>query len=315
MRRIIIANPKAAAGKVGRRWQQYQRAIFAHMGTGDVHLTNYRGHATLLVQRAVEEGAEQIVIVGGDGTLGEAVNGLSDKTTGALLSALPSLVYVPGGTGGDFARSLGQREKSFQEMLTRCSPRKIDLGKVELCGLDGKTTHCNFINIASFGLSGLTVEMVNNTTKMFGAKASFSIGTLRALRVWRDRKIRLRVDDVYDSELNVNTVAMANGRYFGGGMKIAPNAVLDDGLLDIVVVKDITPFKFIKHVGKLYRGEHLDLPFFISLRGKEVSVELLDKGPVAVETDGETPGNLPLKCVVLPKALELIAPWHGAEAI
>jgi len=278
-------------------------------------MTDHPGHATELTRRAIEEGAESIVVVGGDGTLGNVVDGLSDPATGKLADELPSLVYLPSGTGGDFARSLGLKQTTPKQALTQCTSRRIDVGQVELIGSGGQPSFRNFINIASFGVSGLTVEMVNKTTKVLGARASFSIGSLRALWAWRDRKVRLRVDDTFDSELTINTVAMANGRYFGGGMKIAPAAILDDGLLDIIVVRDIKISGFVRHIGKLYRGEHLDLPHFISLQGRQVRVDPLETTPVPIETDGENPGCLPLKCSVLPRAVEVIAPWHRAEAI
>ncbi|MCP4680178.1 MAG: diacylglycerol kinase family lipid kinase [Deltaproteobacteria bacterium] len=316
MKTTVIANPLAAAGKVGRQWSRYERAIIDRFGMSDVRMTTRAGEAKSLAREAVRDGAEQVVVVGGDGTINEAVNGFfspNDETGG---SKLPTLVFLPAGTGGDFARSVGLRGLSPKAALEAESTRPIDLGRVELRGPDGEPVVHYFINIASFGSSALIVDKVNTSPKFLGGEASFLIGTLRGLFSWRDRRVRLRVDDLFDDEIDINTVAMANGRYFGGGMKVAPLALVDDGELDVIIVGGAGLLAFLRHSGKLYRGTHLGLPIVTSLKGKTISAESVDNSetPIYLEADGEAPGFLPLRCTVLPGAVDLLAPWPRAEA-
>ncbi|MCP4603162.1 MAG: diacylglycerol kinase family lipid kinase [Proteobacteria bacterium] len=317
MKTVVVANPRAAAGKVRRQWKRYEQAIFNRFGMSDVQMTTKSGEATTLVREAVQGGAEQIVVVGGDGTLNEAANGFFGHGTGQRGSELPSLVYLPAGTGGDFARSLGLSDLSMDEALKASSLQTIDIGRVDLGGPSGEQVTHYFINIASFGVSGLIVEKVNQSSKLLGGRASFLIGTLKGLYSWRDRRVRLRVDDAFDEEMTISTVAVANGRYFGGGMKVAPNALVNDEHFDVMIVEGAGIAKFIKHSRKIYRGTHLNMPEVTALTGKIVSAEPADdiKSPIPVETDGEMPGYLPMRCTVLPRAVELMAPWSRAEAI
>jgi diacylglycerol kinase (ATP) len=317
MKTIVIANPKAAAGRVGRDWSRYERAIFDRFGQCGARMTSRKGHATDLVAESVSEGVGQIVLVGGDGTLGEAVNGLKDPNTGELCANPPVFALVPAGTGGDFARSLGMKGLSPEDALRLVEKRPIDLGRIEFSKQGEAPGFHYFINEASLGASATIVQKVNESSKMLGGKASFYLGTLKGLSAWRDRRVRLRVDDAFDQELVINSIAITNGRYFGGGMKVAPDALLDDGLLDVVVIGSAGVFKFLRQAPKLYAGAHKDLPEFTFLKGEVVEVEAVDRSekPVPFETDGENPGSLPIKCAVVPRALELFAPWHRAEAI
>ncbi len=316
METTVIANPLAAAGKVGRQWSRYERAIIDRFGKSDVRITTRAGEARSLTREAVREGTEQIVVVGGDGTINESVNGLFDPVDETRGAKLPTLVFLPAGTGGDLARSLGLRGLTPKAALETESTRPIDLGRVELKGPGGEPIVHYFINIASFGSSALIVDKVNKSPKFLGGEASFLIGTLRGLFGWRDRRIRLRVDDTFDDEIDINTVALANGRYFGGGMKVAPHALVNDGELDVIIVGGAGLVSFLRHSGKLYRGTHLNLPIVTSLKGKTILAESVDNSetPIYLEADGEAPGFLPLRCTVLPGAVDLLAPWPRAEA-
>jgi diacylglycerol kinase family enzyme len=173
-----------------------------------------------------------------------------------------------------------------------------------------------FANIASTGASAVIAESVNQTSKRLG-RLGFAVGTLKGLAAWSNRRIRLRVDDRVDREVDFNSVAVANGRCFGGGMKIAPNSLLDDGLLDVITIGPVGPARFVTQGRRIYAGTHLELPEFTEDRGQEVVVEPADGAaePIPVEVDGEHPGFLPLRASVLPGALTLIANWSSAEGI
>lgn len=314
MKSVVIANPAAAAGTVGRRWEQHNRTITEVYGLSEVIFTSCRGEATELTRRALRDGAERIVAVGGDGTINEVVNGFFDER-GEALGAGAALALYPAGTGGDLARSLGLDGGERDRALLEVSERRCDLGRATLRTRNGDEVLRYFINIASFGASGLIVEKVNTTTKRFGGRASFMWGTMKGLLAYRNQRLRVRVDDVFEEDVLVNTVAVANGRYFGGGMMVAPEARVDDGLFDIVIIGDISVGTFVRYSGRIYAGTHGTLPEIRMMRGKRVTVTPLAREPVLVDTDGEQAGVVPAEFEIVPRALRLIAPWGRAVAV
>jgi diacylglycerol kinase family enzyme len=173
-----------------------------------------------------------------------------------------------------------------------------------------------FANIASTGASAVIAESVNQTSKRLGA-LGFAVGTLKGLAAWRNRRIRLRVDEAVDREIDFNSVAVANGRCFGGGMKIAPNARVDDGLLDVITIGPVGPARFVTRGRRIYKGTHLTMDEFTEDRGREVRIEAADglDERIPVEVDGEHPGFLPLIAGIVPSAIDLIAPWDRADAV
>lgn len=313
MKTVIIANPMAGAGKVGRRWQNFNRIINSCFGPAQVRFTQGPADATRVARQAAREGCERLVVVGGDGTLNEAVNGLFSEDGMTSLGADISLVLYPVGTGGDFARSVGLSALPVQRALEIATDRRIDLGRTTLTAPDGSTIVRHFINISSFGASGLIDQKVNASSKLLGGKASFMWGTLRGLLAYKNQRVRLTVDDIFDQEVLINTVAVANGRFFGGSMKIAPDALVDDGLFDIVILGDLGLATFLRYSSYIYKGRHLELPAVSVMRGRTLTATPLYPTPVLIDFDGEQPGQLPVRYEVMPKALKLFAPWEHAE--
>ncbi|MED5463868.1 MAG: diacylglycerol kinase family protein [Myxococcota bacterium] len=318
MKRVIIANPNAGSGAVRREWAGIKREIFGAIGTAEDRFTACAGDAARLVKDAAREGFEQIIVVGGDGTLNEAVNGWFDAE-GAAWNPDAALVVYPRGTGGDFSRSIGLTAENPALSFADATTRAIDVGSVRLTDHHGQPQQRYFLNISSFGSSGVISDSVNRmgaASKFLGGKATYAFGTVRGLLSYRNQRVRLRVDDAFEAELVINTVAVANGRYFGGSMKVAPQARLDDGLFDVVIMGDISLVDFIKYNPELYRGEHLELPGFSLHRGRKVvATPVGNRRDVLVETDGETPGKLPVTYEVMPGALRVYAPWGRAEAV
>ncbi len=311
MRGLIVANPAAAAGSVGRRWSEHVRRVHACFGLAETAFTNAPGDASRIVERAIADGVERIIAVGGDGTVNECLNGFTFAGGEPLET---QLAVFPLGTGGDFARSIGMHEGDPDQLASSLTPRVVDVGRVVSTGHEGEK-HRHFLNVASFGASGLVVEKVNTTSKRFGAKASFMLGTLKGLTQYKNQRVRLRIDDTFEEELLANTVAVANGRYFGGGMKVAPDARLDDGQLEVVVIGDIGVGFFVRHSSKIYAGTHGALPEVRMMRGARITVTPLARASdIPVDCDGEQMGKAPVRFEVLPKQLTLIAPWANAEA-
>lgn len=309
MKTIIVANPAAAHGQVGRRFKEFSHRIAQYFGPCEARLTRAPGDGERLVRSCIREGYERIVVVGGDGSVNEAVNGVMHEDATDM-----ELAYFPAGTGGDFARSIGLSDRRLADGFDGATSRRIDIGKAELTGHDGRPLTRYFANISSFGASGVIVDKVNRSSKRLGGKVSFAIGTLRGLASYNNRRVRLRVDDNFEEELVINTVAVANGRYFGGSMKVAPHALLDDGVFHVIVLGDITLADFLRYSARIYRGTHLKLPEVRELRGARVVATPISAGPTLIDLDGEQPGRLPVTYTLLPKALALYAPWDRAEA-
>jgi len=163
-----------------------------------------------------------------------------------------------------------------------------------------------FINIASFGLSGLVDRYVNDSSKRLGGTLSFLAASARASLSYDNQRVRMRFDDGDPIDTIIKVCAIANGRYFGGGMYIAPEANLDDGLFDVVSVGDLSRLEMAMSSHRLYRGTHLTLDKVSHRRAKKVSAEPLDSTDVLLDVDGETPGRLPATFTVVPKSLAVV---------
>jgi diacylglycerol kinase (ATP) len=219
----------------------------------------------------------------------------------------PALALIPRGTGGDFVRTFGIPDDvpEAARIALHGTTRTIDLGRVTYRSWDGHEAEAVFANVASAGMSGAIAQRANDTTKALGAKASYLFATFAVFAGWSAVETRLTVDDETRSG-RMFDVIVANGRYFGGGMKMCPDAVPDDGLLDVVTIGDVTKRDLVMTMPKIYRGTHLPHPKAEALRGRVVTVETEE--PVPVELDGEQPGTTPARFEVLPAAFGLRVP-------
>ena len=307
----VIVNPTSGGGATGRRWPELQAAFERVLTQWTPRFTTRPGEATEIARAAVHEGFDLIVCVGGDGTMNEVVNGLFEPgpegITDRLIRDDIALGSMRQGTGGDFARYLGLtgRLPDAVEHLRDDTTRVCDLGIVEYVDLDGAPARRAFLNIASFGMSGLVVDKVNRATKIFGGKASFLLGLGRALAAYTPQRVRIEIDDSPFYEDSLVTGGVANGQFFGGGMHFASNAALDDGLLDVVVqVK--SGVKEVLSIRDLYSPRFADWPSVRSGRGRIIrAVPSEPDEAVWLEVDGELPGRLPATFRILPSAIRL----------
>lgn len=326
LRTFIIANPQAGAGMVKKEWEVIDRLIKNTLSEYDVAFTSGPGHATLLAREAIKAGWEQVVSVGGDGTLNEVVNGFFEAPEGDKLYTLddgwvvrkearPELLnpdavlgLIPIGTGGDFRRTLGIMGgwRQAVERLGGKETRQIDVGQLGFVNHEGRLDSRIFINIASAGLSGLVDKLANKTWKGFGGKASFAIASVRAMALWKNVDTVMRIDEVEEIDQRLMNCVLANGQYFGGGMRVAPGAQLDDGQLQLVVVGDVGRLASLPKMTKLYSGNHLDLDGIwhrhvrsLAVKPKQPTIKCL------LDVDGEQPGTLPATWHVLPQAIKV----------
>lgn len=308
MKLRVLLNPKAGGGAAERKLPELRQAL-SRAGLGfDVARTERPGQAGELVRRAHEDGIECIAVVGGDGTLNEACQAYVDAEGNPRPG--PDLALIPAGTGGDFRKTFGLSSslEDAVERLATAEPRPLDLGILELTSDSGARVVRAFVNITSFGLGGLTDRIVNTSPKWMGGRAAFFVGTLRALVAYRNAPVIVRVDGEARIEGPIVNVAIANGRYFGGGMKIAPDADPADGLFDVVALGDLRVAESMALTHKIYLGSHVSAPKVSVCRGARVEAEpLRSSEPVLIDMDGETPGRLPLTARVAPAALRIRA--------
>ena len=310
MSAFAVVNPRSANGRTAREWRTLAAELSAIYPGLAVALTRIPREATHLVRTALREGCEEIIAVGGDGTINEAVNGFFDINGAVSPDAV--FAFITSGTGGDFRKSFGV-EAGVGAALARirsAAVRAIDVGRLSCLSRKGEPVVRHFVNIASFGLSGAVVDSVNRSriAKLFGGQFAFAFHSALDMLTFSDRVVRLIVDNAYDEIAGISTVAIANGQYFGGGMRVAPSAAVDDGEFDVVVMGGAPRSGMLRDMKLIYTGEHIESPHVRVLRGRKVvAVPVAEtRGrAVLIETDGESAGRLPATFEILPRALQL----------
>jgi len=304
---LIIVNPASAGGRTGRDWAATAARLRAAGLEFDAALTSCRGEAVDLARRAAAEGRPLVVAAGGDGTINEVANGLLDA--GDAARARSRLGVLPTGTGGDFRRTLDlpRDVEGAAGVLVAGRGRRIDVGRVTCAGAGGGTVVRHFVNIASAGIGGDVVDRVNGGRRVLNGEVTFLLASIATLLRWRNKPMRLVVDGE-SRELVAQQVVVANCRYFGGGMHVAPGALPDDGLLDVVTVGDVSAWESVRNMGRLREGTHLEQGHPEIAHTTARRVEVSSPETVRVEADGELPGVLPAVFEVVPDALEVVVP-------
>ena len=305
MKTIVIVNPQAGNGRTEKIWPNIESALEKSIGSFEVLQTTCRGDATDLSRRILKEDAARIVAVGGDGHLNEVLNGFIENDL--PVNAESRLSFVMTGTGCDFQRSLGifGKWQAAVAKLKDAKVRKIDVGKVTYTAADKTQKIRYFDNIASFGLSGAVDHCLEHSRlrNYLGGSPLFLWATIKTVFTHPNQSIRFRINDGPEEEICSRLGLLANGRYFGGAMHAAPEAELDDGLLDLLMLKEISVAKFLWHLPKIYKGTHLKIPEIFFQKVRKFTAESSEQ--VILDIDGESPGYLAATFEVLPKILNL----------
>jgi len=305
-----IVNPHSWGDRTGTIWPSIEAKLSHAIGPVDVVFTDGLMAAKRLATAALKEGMEQIIAIGGDGTVNEVINGFFEN--GKLINEEAVLAVLTSGTGKDFRRTFGMPDALDQQIdcMAASEIKSIDLGKLTFINEAGEEEVRYFGNVASFGLSGATDRAVNRLkfAKRFGGRFAFKWGMIKALLRYRNQRVRICVDDLYDEEVNVSVAAVCNGQFFGSGMRIGPDAVPDDGLFDVVIVADIGLFGVLWNVNSIYKGEHLSKRQVTVMHGKKVTALPVEgAAEVLLDVDGEAPGRLPATFEIMPGAI----PFRG----
>ncbi|MEK6320367.1 MAG: diacylglycerol kinase family protein [Acidobacteriota bacterium] len=304
---LFIINPASARGATLRAWSDARKRIAALGIDFDEHVTTRAGEATEATREALRAGAIRIIAVGGDGTLNEVVNGYFNDRDCAINEAA-SIGLLPSGTGSDFRRSLELTSCSASiRTLIDSETRLLDAARAEFKDQDGASVSRLFINVASFGLGGDVSALVNqwrgSLPRWIGGRARFATAVVAALGHYKNVAVSLRIDE-REMKISSNLIVVANGRFGGGGMMLAPHAELDDGLLDVIVTDEATRLDVIKELPRIQRGGHLKNHKVSELRAREVSI--FAEEPMAIDLDGEMVGYTPALLRVLPSAIRFL---------
>jgi YegS/Rv2252/BmrU family lipid kinase len=300
----VIINPASNHGRTRHRWSEIKEGLKSFFKEFKYDFTERPFQATELTREALKEGTELLIGVGGDGTVNEIANGFFDQQK--IINPEATLGIVPSGTGCDLTRSLNipRNLKNAIKLISEAPDQSIDVGKVCYSTPGGQSASRYFLNIADFGLGGEVVKKVNE--ERLKRKASSYIRCLiETMLTFKGHEVRISVDDQPEASGNYLIGAIANGQVFGKGMKVAPQARLDDNLFDIILIKSLKFIEFCWHGWKLINGSHLSYHKVTMLRGRSVRVFPLTPQPVLIELDGEQVGNLPASFEIIPSSLQV----------
>lgn len=340
-RTLIIINH--AASRARRAWGTIKNRLTSEGIRFDAHETRHAGDATETTRAALRAGYQLIAVVGGDGTLSETAAGFftldeqeisfieqnKTKVSGlpTPISADATLAVLPAGTGDDFARGLAGGRAILEQWLERLigyykrpersSTRSIDAiyGSTEAV-----TNSFICINVGTLGIGAEVAGRVaaqGRLMRLMPGEARFTAAACGALMAWRERRVRVFVDDEPALECSSNLLAIANGIYAGGGMMFAPDARPDDGAMDVLLACDVSRATILRELPRIRRGAHLSNPKVRTVRCARARIETLTSDdPLPIEADGNVRGHTPCEFQIMPGALRIISPQkHGEETM
>lgn len=282
-------NPVAGRGRAGKIWPQVEKVLSSRRALS-VTFTRQAGETTALAKQAVAEGFKQIIAVGGDGTVNEVVNG--------IIGAPVEFGLIPLGTGNDFARTLGLPKDPLRaaQVILGGVTRQVDVG---YCA--GK----HFVNVAGVGFDAMVAQLANREMRFLKGTAAYVASVFATLFTFSPIPVTLTIDGQQRID-QVWLVALANGRYFGGGMKITPQAEPDDNQLDICLVGTLSKLALLRFFPTVFSGKHVHNKAVTMLRGHTVTVE--SAKPLPMQVDGEVLAHTPVTVTLCPHALRVIVP-------
>lgn len=295
----LIVNPIAGAGKTAKKWLQIM-ALLKSLGLQfEYDITEAPGHAVELAKSAVKKGYKLVVCVGGDGTINEVGNGLYDS--GSIGEVMLGIIST--GSGSDYIRTIGIPSNYREACRRLINPRKltVDLGVLEYIS-KGQRAKRLFVNFAGLGFDAEVVRATTQKFKALGSKPSYLMGLLATFLFYENRDISLMFDGKTEDR-RVCTVVISNGKYGGGGMLVAPNADPSDGLLDVLVIDNLSKLDLLWSLPRIYKGTHLTHPKVSLKRTKEIEIRARQR--MSLQADGELIGEAPVRFYILPAALSI----------
>jgi len=302
---LVILNPASAGGATGRRVPALLAQVEARLGPVRVESTRGPREAERIARAACSAGVARILVAGGDGTTSEIVSGLLEASP----AQRPPLGLLPLGSGCDLARTLGLPRDldAALGVIESAELRTIDAARIEYRDASGAASRGYFVNEVSAGLSGATVRLVEDSKKRLGSRLGFIAGTLGAILGHRPAELAVEIDGERIYEGPVSLVVAANGCYFGAGMRVAPAASIDDGALEVILVRGLSIPRLLANLPSFYFGRHVRHPSVSRHAARKLALIPKQIG-TPIDVDGEGLGTLPLCAEILPGALRVFAP-------
>ncbi len=308
MKTLFIVNPAAGHGRATTRWQAIVADVRAGHKATEVWHTRAPGDGAGLARQGLAQGFEAIIAVGGDGTLSEVVHGFLSAP--ALDRAKAVVGVWPAGSGCDTARHLGlmpgMGAHKLLGMLKARKVRRFDAGVVYYTTDEGGAGTRWFINIAALGLAGTVARELERHGKHWGGAGSYLVASVLGLLKAKAEPIRLIVDGAAEPPTPIHTAVVANSSTFGGGMRIADGADMEDGRFDFVTIAGVSKWRLLLNFPKIYRGAHFGVEG-VSRRHVR-RVEASSDGEVWLNIDGEALGRLPAVFEMHPGVLPFLIP-------
>ncbi len=271
----------------------------------ELHQTEGPGHATQLARESLEAGADLVIAVGGDGTSNEVLAGFVAED-GRMRFPDACLGVIAAGTGGDLRRMFGDSSAEDQAArIAQASRRRVDYGIARYTDPDGSPRMRPFVNVASVGISGLVGRYIGQASRAFGSKAAYTWASLKAIAVYENCPVEIRVNGGEARRVDLTLMCLGNGQYFGAGMWVCPEAELDNGMLDSILLPDFNRRELVSVLSKVRKGRHLGYPGLEAGRISEVELTPLGDSEVLIEIDGEQTGRLPARFEIVRQGLRL----------
>ncbi|HKK63035.1 MAG TPA: diacylglycerol kinase family protein [Bacteroidales bacterium] len=301
---LVIVNPAAGAGKASNDWEQIKGYLFKHQFNFDYAFTSRRLHAMIIARNKVAEGYKKVIVVGGDGTMNEVINGIFAQKNIPTNEVMLGMISV--GTGNDWGKMFNIPTDYEQAVITIKNQKTFiqDAGMVTYTR-NNKNWQRYFINIAGMGFGAKVVERSNKLKSKGKSSPGLYLATLfTSLLSYRSIKAHIEIDgEKYKRKLFSMNVGI--GKYNGGGMMQVPHAIADDGLYSITLIKRMGKLRVIANIKKLYNGKITTHRKVESYTGK--SINIYSPGMLHIETDGETLGHSPMEFQIIPRSLKVIA--------
>jgi len=296
---VVILNSLSSKKKFFYR--KILPSISAVLST-EVVETQSSDDAISLASKAVESGASAIFAAGGDGTLHQVVNGVLKGREGNTV--LPAIGLLPIGSANDFARTLnlGLDPEKIKRLLVEFNPKPVDVGKATFLNGENSQPHY-FINISDTGMGPDVAEYMNGGNKIFGSAIAYYSGILKTFLTYVPKEVQVKTEE-WSWSGKIRSLAIANGKYFGHGLCIAPEAKIEDGIFSVFIVEDISVFDFIRYSETLKKGKMVIHPK-VHYR-HATKIEISSSEQLMMEADGELMGQLPVRVEVLPKRLSFL---------
>ena len=302
----IVVNPTAGSGKAGEIGAIiFQKIKSISDSKINLALTEKKNDATDITREAILKGAGLIIAVGGDGTINEVVNGFFKDNE--PLNPLCELGIINCGTGGGYARTLGIPKNLEQqiELVLRPERMDLDIGRISYQDFSGNPSIRLFVNECQVGIGSKVASAVGKNYKIFGGTLAFGImATVQAILI-KPLSLNLGYDNEPVRNLSLIGLVVGNGIECAGGMKLTPDAKLNDGLFDVLSMHEMSTIQRLVNLSKVYSGAHIHSPCFSVKRCKTIYIGSDHK--VTLEADGEVLGYSPFEISILPSAIRIKA--------